>query len=375
MKIACIYWKTSSVGGIATYLNNLRIGAQRAGDQMDILHSSNWKTKQPKIFEERQWIRGGDTNIWVDGEISTGTAMVRDSTRWLQENYDAVVFGTICPHQTKAYPQPEFLPVYEVDLPKAAYVMDGYWDTYDHWGRDLLHRVKGVLCPQESYANVVPKEGAGREVIVSPVPFLLEKGEVERDSKPLVVWPSQWKNIKGVTQFLEIVPDLIDMGVRVELYSNGIRYYQLRTEDVWKKAVGEDLFQGHHGNGGATFYGNVDHPAIYSALQRAWFTVNLQGMRSKKAAYKVGSYNGTESEALWYGACPILHETTLNTIMWNDIFISVKDQTEIPGKIEKAIESGFALGVGRQSKARRFVKQYHDLDDRYSELKEVLCRS
>src|SRR5262245_41115563 len=104
MRIACVYWYTSSVGGIATHLNHLRSAAISAGDKFDILHCRNWKTKQPTLFPQRCWVRGGDTRIWVDGEIP----QTEEAALWLKQNYDAVYFGFICPHPTKAYPDPDF---------------------------------------------------------------------------------------------------------------------------------------------------------------------------------------------------------------------------------------------------------------------------
>jgi hypothetical protein len=366
MKIACIYWYTSSVGGIATHLNTWRNAAIEAGDTFHILHSKNWKSKVPALFTEREWVRGGDTRIWIDGEVPQTEA----GARWLEKNYDVVLFGFICPHETKAYPTQDYLPLYNCKLPKAACVMDGYWDEYSDWAVQLLPKLKGVLCPLESYAIPLRKLGM-KNLIISPFPFCPQRGKLEPKSKtPLLVWPCQWKNIKGITQFIDIVPKL-PSALEVQMYSNGIRYYQLRSEDRWKRAIDKDHFDGFNGQGRAEFFGNVDLPIINGAYQRAWFTVNLQGMSSRKETYKRGSYNNTEVEALWYGALPILHESTNQTDLPKDVYVSVSSADEIPALTARLIKSKLSLDPDRQAKAREFVAHKHLASERYKDVQRV----
>jgi hypothetical protein len=370
MRIACVTWYTSSVGGIATHLNTLRRAAIREGDHFDILHSRNWKNKTPALFPERKWIRGGDTNIWVDGEIPSGERNAESSARWLEANYDAVLFGFICPHQRKNYPRPEFLPLYDTRLPKVAWVMDGYWHDYSHWAEPLLPKLKGVLCPLESYASPLRALGV-KNLVISPFPFLPALGRSEpKSSTPLLVWPNQFKDIKGLRYFLAAVPDLPNE-VDVEMYSNGIRYYQWRTTDLWKKTVKTDHWQGFHGEGRAQFFGNVDLPVITKVYQRAWFTVNLQGITARNDTYRQGSYNNTEVEALWYGACPILHESTLKTDLPPEVYLPVGGGQEIPNVVRAALAPNFALDPIRRARAREFVADKHLASKRYQDVKRL----
>lgn len=377
MRIACVYWTTTSVGGIATHLNVLRSAAVAAGDRFDILHaqSTGGKTKTAAVFPERKWIRGGDTNIWVDGELPFHPVNVAASVKWLERNYDALLFGFICPHPNKAFlssqregKEHSYMPLFRSKLPKAAWVMDGYWDEYKDHALPLVKTLRAVFCPQESYA--IPVRKSGVEVTISPFPFRPATGRNEpKTNHPSVLWPCQWKNIKGVTEFLGCVPNL-PADFSVELYSNGIRYYQLRTEDVWKAAVGKDKFAGHDGHGRATFHGNVDHPEVVKAYQRAWFSANLQGMRTRKESYKAGSYNNTEVEALWYGACPVLHSSTKGTRMPDDLYLGVESADDIPD----AMDGGrtFALSPERREAARSFVYKYHMAAARYQDIRRVL---
>jgi len=366
MKIACIYWWTPSVGGIATHLNTLRHEARLLGHTFDILHSKVWKRKKPQVFKERQWVSGGDSKIWIDGEVPQ-TEEARD---WVEANYDAVVFGFICPHKAAGYPNPEFLPLYDIDRPKVAYVMDGYWDTYSEWAEPLLPKLDGVLCPLESYA--LPLRKLGVNVTISPFPFRPYVGNaVDKPTKPYLLWPNQWKDIKGITRFLKIVPSL-PRNLSIEMYSCGIKYYQLRTEEVWKNAIDRDHFLGFHGEGRANYYGNVDRPQIVKEFQKAWMTVNLQGITSRKETYRNGSYNNTEVEALWYNCVPILHTSTKQTDLPSDLYVTVKDETEIPAMVKHLSKEKLHTDPVRLEKARQFIIDKHWAENRIHDLLDLL---
>ncbi|MEK0326122.1 MAG: hypothetical protein QQN63_10510 [Nitrosopumilus sp.] len=374
MRLAIIYWPTSSVGGIATHLNSLRTCAIRNGDSCDILRSGNHKNLRAEKFDERKWIRGGDTKIWIDGELPHSAGRIEESIRWLENNYDAIHFGFLCPHPTKAYPSPAFLPLFEdTNLPKSATITDGYWDDYAEWGEKCLPHLNVVTTSGLNYANSLIERGI--DVLPLGMPFVPALGRYARkESKPLLIWPNQWKNIKGINSFLGCIPNLPE-AVDVELYSCGIRYYQLRTQALWLDAVFEDRFKGFPGRGRAVYFGNVSLEEIYTAFQRAWFTVCLQGMTSRKAAYRQGSYNNTELEALFYGAMPILHESTLNTDIPKEVYAAVSSGDEIPDLVEKLIRDGTALNSERREKARDFVMQNYSAMKQYLIIRERLLAS
>ena len=368
MRLAIVNWYTRSVGGIATRLNTYRRAAMQVGDSCDILLSKCLKTG-PQLFSERKWVYGGDTRIWIDGYVPHGER-VQESIDFINSNYDAVCFGFLCPHPCPSVKEPRFLELLQgIKLPMGAFISDGFWDKYAEWGKLCLPYLNGIAAPVQSYADTL--KGVA-DVQVIPFPFIPIKGEpVARSKRPLVVWPHQWKNIKGINEFLSIVPQL-KPHIQVELYSSGIRYYQLRTTDIWKNAVGEDTFSQYNGTGRAIYLANVDLPRIADAYQRAWFTVSLQGMKSKKEAYKTGSYNNSEVESFYYGACSVLHESTLNTILPQDCYIAVKDETEIPDAIHEAIKSGFALDPERIKRAREFVRRTHWGVNKYKQLKNLI---
>jgi hypothetical protein len=376
MRIAIIYWRMiHSVGGIAIHLNRLRDAAIRHGDTCHILVSDSQRRK-PRIYPERKWIRGGDTNIWICGEAHHHPWLVKRTIRWLEANYDAVVFGYPCPHRTTYYPSPDFLPIYDVKLPKVAWVMDGYWEMYRHWAKTAISKLDGILCPLATYAQPLRDDGITVPVRISAFPFWPQSGSLPpKSERPLIVWPNQWKDIKGIRPFIEEIPRIHEYCEGItdfELYSCGIRYYQLRSSACWRNAVGRDLFKAHHGRGVATYYGNVDHPTALNAIQRAWFTVNLQGCGTKQAPYKRGSYNNTEVEALYYGACPVLHRSASKTALPDDVYQRVRHAGDLPSVIHDSIHDGFALDPKRRQRARDFVLDVHLASSRYLEMREML---
>lgn len=368
MRIAIIYWFTRSVGGIATRLNSLRSTAIAQGDTCDILISKNNTTK-PQKFSERRWTHGGDTKIWIDGNAPHGDNW-KQTVKWLEKNYDGIVFGFLCPHQCKTCPDPVFMRLYEsVNLPMVSYICDGFWEKYRDWGNLCIPYLNKLFCTQPGFGKYLQDEGI--EVDYNPTPVISRlESPIAKAKTPLLIWPCQWKNIKGITEFLEIVPNLPSK-VKVELFSSGIRYYQLRTTDVWNNAVSIDHFSGYNGNGRAEYLANQDLPEMAKKYSQAWFTVNLQGITGKRN----GVYHNTEMEALFYGACPILHESVRETALPSNTYLTVASASEIPEVVRHSIKSGFAISKHRQLEARKFIEKIHDPVKHYNKVKRALATS
>lgn len=315
MRVACIYFPISSVGGIATVAKNLKHAALAVGDTFDILRSSNAITLRPRLFDSPHRIRGGDTHIEIDGEAPHGTRYT-DTQRFLKANYDALFFVHPCSHPTKEYgTHPDWTRIYDVKLPKVVHVADGYAATYP-WFKNVLPSVNQVWVNQEAYAG--PLTTLGIESRVLPHPFWPIADSEPRSASRLTLFPNQWKQIKCPFEFVAAMPKFKGA---VELYSNGIEYYNIRKTALWREVIGVDRFApdlayfNSEGNGhklkgprDRVFFGNVPLAEIAKAYQRAWSIVDLMGQRAKFGAYRNGAFNYTALEALWFGARPILHE-------------------------------------------------------------------
>lgn len=370
MKIAAIYFPTSSVGGINSVLVALQREAEANGDTFDVLRCGNMKTIKPERFKEPQLIRGGDTFITTHGDCSHHPDQIKGTIQFLEDNYDALYFAYICPHANKAYgDDPVFLPLYtDCKLPKVTFITDAYWDTYKDWAMLCLPHVKKTLVTQPAYAEPLLKYGLPVQAIDAPI-FEQETKSVRRET-PLVVWTSQWKNIKGITKLMPVIPE-ITKHARMEMYSNGILYYQMRETDEWKAAIGKDHFKGFDGKGDAEFYGYISLDQIPEVLRRSWFMIDLQGIGNPKfKAYTSGAYNITTIEALLYGSCPILAAQAKKSIIPNEFFLTVEDAREVPDLIRE--KQDFSLDRDRMYAAMDWVRERHSAKNMYKHVIDAL---
>ena len=370
MKIAAIYFPTSSVGGINSVLVALQKEAEANGDTFDVLRCGNMKTIKPEKFSEPQLIRGGDTFITVHGDCSHHPDQIKGTIQFLEDNYDALYFAYICPHANKAYgDDPVFLPLYtDCKLPKVTFITDAYWDTYKDWAMLCLPHVKKTLVTQPAYAEPLLKYGLPVQAIDAPIFPQAVKSEQALD--PLVVWTSQWKNIKGITKLMPVFPQITEK-MDMEMYSNGILYYQMRETEEWKAAIGKDHFKGFDGNGKAEFFGYIPLSEIPEVLTRSWFMIDLQGIGNPKfKAYTGGAYNITTIEALLYGSCPVLASQAKKSIIPNDFFLTVDDARDIPGLLLDSRE--FALNADRVQAAKEWVLDRHSAKNMYKHVIDAL---
>jgi hypothetical protein len=370
-RIACIYFPISSVGGIATVAASLARAARARGDVFDVLRSSNAKRIEPgKFATGPARIRGGDTHIVIDGEAPHGAQFAR-TKKWLEDNYDALFFVHPCCHPTKAYGNnPFWLDMYDVALPKAMRFCDGYAETYP-WVKSAVPKCAEVYVDQEAYA--IPLVKMGIKYKLMPQPFFAEKVTAKRSPERLTIFPNQWKQIKCPEEFLRAIPG---MEGRVELYSNGIEYYNLRLTPLWSQVIAEDRFTGTKPNrrARAIFHGNVPYPTILKAFQSAWSMVDLMGQRAKIGAYRAGAYNYTSVEALYYGCRPILHDLARKSALPEDLIVTIDLGPKHAAfeRIATAANEARPLSPREVARAREWIASRHDAGKIYEGLRRVL---
>lgn len=371
-KIAYIYWDTSSVGGIATEAETFRRAAQEVGDELHVIRCPCQSTAQIEIYDEPKLIRGGDTFIKIDGTASHHPNRIRETIEWLERNYDGLLFGFPCPHPTKAYGnEPHFLPLYTdtLMLPKVMRLVDAYWSTYQSWGEEAASYCDTVFVNQPAYAKPLEGTPLADKVVLTRKPFIPFKTDPKLKDPKLLVWPNQWKAIKGIKKFLKAIP-LLPPEWRIEMYSNGIEYYQLRKGVDWILAVNRDHFKREFGGlGRADFYGYVTLEEMAVAYTRAAVTVDFQGHAVKYEAYKAGSYNNTTVESLYYGALPILHSQAVKSPIPLELFFYVDNPMDIVTLNWDQV-SDIALDYHRVKNAREWVMDVHGAASIWEQHKE-----
>lgn len=370
LRIACLHWLTTSVGGINTRLRTYREVADRQGDTFDVLVSANQRTKHPTLLPERKTIRGGDSFITIDGYAPHHEENVKHTAKWVKERYDVVMLSFLCPHPTKAYgDEPAFISLLGelkiARIPIIGYISDAYWDTYKEFGEATLKLCDKCYVTQTAYAAPLVK--AGYRVRPAYIPFI-PVNEKLPDKKffqaQRVVWIAQWKNIKGIHQFYQGVPKLLKKGFDVRMYNSGIEYYKLRLLPEWKKIVGNDKFSPQYsGKGGASYYGWVPVEGRARILSTAGFMCDFQGHRAKFKAYSSGSYNNTTVEALYYGCVPVVHESVLKSQIPKDLLLPVADLKDYPDVIAR-----YDIRQYNRKQAREYVMDRHDAFRLYGNL-------
>jgi hypothetical protein len=381
MRIAAIYWPTSSVGGINSVLVALRKAALDEGDTFEVIESGIQATVSAGKYAEPTLLRGGDTYITVHGRASHHPSQIAYTRRWLEANYDALYFAYIVPHPTKDYVEPFFLELYVATrLPKVAFITDAYWDTYAEWAVEALPWVQKCFVTNPAYAEPIIAAGVSVEAANTPFyPLPVDPG-IGRSEEPYAVWTSQWKQIKCVNQLVPVIPAISEVA-KFDLFSNGIRYYQFRCRnpekrdslyDDWYRAVGTDYFGGpdFNGSGRADFYGYQPLEMIPNILSVAWWMLDWQGLhKPRHKAYINGSYNCTAIEALYYGACPLLAEQARKSSLPKDTFLTIAKAEEAAPLIRDSAE--FALDPDRRAHAREYVNDVHHARVLYRKIKEA----
>ena len=172
------------------------------------------------------------------------------------------------------------------------------------------------------------------------------------------MWYAQWKDIKGIKPFIAAVPEISKIA-NVEMFSCGIRYYQLRSTDDWRQAVRHDFFKGYHGNGLADYFGEITQKTLYGNIARTWAAVCLQGMskRVKHSHYREGSYQYTEMEALWYGAYPVVAEQVAKSAIPSECIITISDDADSE-EIATTIEAGSPTALRDNPKAYGLAQDF-----------------
>jgi len=352
MKIAVLHWATSGVGGISTTLDNYRSVAKDRGDTFHVFYCNNQRTKKAEIWTEPRLVRESHNALWMDGLAPHHVNNYKASVEMLK-GYDVVMTSYLCPHPTKAYGlEPVFLPLLQEikkTTPIIGYIHDAYWESYKEFGELTAPLCKRIVVCQKAYAEPILKLKS--DIVVAYPPFYPVKTKLVPRDHRRVLWTPQWKNIKGIHKFLDAIPDLDALGMKVDLYNSGIEYYKRRLLPDWTTIIGEDVPMKIKNKGGAaTFYGFRPLPDIFQAIEGAGFVCDFQGHSAKYEAYKNGSFNHTLSETLYYGAVPVVHQNILKSGIPRELVLPVE-------KIEDCVDNivNFKSELFPRKRAKEYV--------------------
>lgn len=388
LRVAVIYYHITSVGGINSECQNFKIAAEKAGDTFHIYRTTAQKTKRPTLYPEPKLVAGGDTKILIDGDLSYHESQFPLTKKYLEENYDVMFFIHPCPHPNKNWEKEHGAnPIWdimyrEVDLPKITRFLDGYYETY-RWIDPVLPLCEKVLVNQPAYA--IPLQKAGLKPVWVPKPFAPRSLGVTRSLNPYLIWPNQWKDIKGIKKFMNMLPHIhkFRSDMSINLFSTGIVYYQLRITPEWRKIIGADWFYSEKGNLAPTtdkyhqgpkqegklkgpeciqYQGWLPLEEMAEQYALAWCMVDLQGISYNRSRFPhyAGSFNNTEVEALYYGCRPIVHSTMLRSPIPNELLLTIDNENELPGLIRNI--TPWRKGNKLWKRAQEWVLETHGAD-------------
>lgn len=376
LRIACIWFPISAVGGIATAAWTYRAAARIRGDVWHILRCPLSPRATPEIYDTPRWVRGGDTSIRIDGTISHHPNRFSATKAFLEANYDALFFVHPCMHPVKAYgPIPYWQVMYtDVDLPKIMRVPDAHYETYT-WVDDVLPFCKKVFVIQPAYAEAVKHMNAGYLPIGFIPPPELEV--IQKLPTPWHIWGAQSKTVKGYPAFVKVLPKI---DVPIGIFSSGVYYYNLRTSPEWQEGIGRDYFMEKRPGSEAylrtltgpkdhVYYGYVPPDQFRKALNRGWSSINLQGYTGgKRKAYQQGSFNNLEIEALWAGCRLVGHTNFLKSPIPNEFIQAVDTADELP----RLLRDVQPLSPSELKRAREWVMATFDAKRWYGVIRKAI---
>jgi len=355
LRVCALQWKTTGVAGLNSELIAMYNEGADRGHVWKVFETWPWVQKDYEIYGERQLIRGGDVYLTVDGKLSHHPRHAKVVADYINLNFDYLYLSGMVPHPNKAYGSEPFF--YDflrmIEIPMIGRICDGYAGSYRAWlelGLEMTPTLNHVTIAY-SYRETVERYG----IEGVHIPFYPEPSHVSRTEHPSLVWLSQWKNIKGIKQFVKALPD-INNRITVDMYSNGIEYYQMRNTPLWQSVVGKDMFDSKFsGRGNATFHGYTALENIPDILSRSWAMADFQGMgRARYEVYNKGSINTTGIEALWYGCLPIVAE---NSIIPTELCLKVRAENIAQEINDCLITTNFATNGARQKLAKAYVSE------------------
>ena len=363
MRIACIVFQSGTYTEVQREAETYRTKFREMGHGFDILFSTKAALLDLGAFvsEKPSYIEGRyESRILVDGAANHNPALAAGTGKWINSNYDAVLFIGLCPYPTRSYgTEPHWLELYKaIKIPKIGKIVDTMPGT--DWPKLAMAELDSVYYSQPAYVG----DDTGAKIL--PTPFLIPSPGTPglKTMNRSVIWSGGWNRVDGVVEFIHEIPKIAKHS-DVSLVGIGSQYFRQRNKAHWKAAVGNDSYEELNGTGPATFHGASPSPGDTLGMYSAWAAVDLVGIgRNVDDSFTnfQGEYTTSMIEALYKGTWPVVSEQCAlhSPIPKGFLRRAVVEQGDLSGVI-KTIDtplSGTALGVS----AREWVTDTHSAD-------------
>ncbi len=309
MKIAIVIFPIMEIGGIATYIWNLRNALLKVGCAVDVYHARE-RGLMRNLSKTAPVLAGRDTRL-PGGQFIYGNSIGLKAAKNLLNSYDAVIMGHQCPHPNiRGEGSRAWQELYDLRVPIATVFHDNIWEKAYPWLAEVAGRIR--VC---FYTNPSIWAGSARSFpgLFAYTPQLLDttKAGLWRSKKEgRVVWLPQWKAWKGIGIFVRSLPAI---DYPVHLYNSGIEYHYLKKEPEWGKWIGRDEYTKV---GNIQWEGRQDHiikgpilnHQVRRALRRANVSVDLTGHKPGPFLHQT-TY--VHFESMVYGAVAVVPESVV----------------------------------------------------------------
>jgi glycosyltransferase involved in cell wall biosynthesis len=306
LKIAQILPDISGLGGLATrtYRQHLILNSIK-GFSSDCFKLTR-KKKNLYSEENKIEITNNSSGIVVkQNEVSYNELTIKETIKILNQ-YDILIFNNACPHLNEnTGEKPDLWKKLYTDTKgkKIAVISDTHFVSYYPWFADIVGSIDVILAMGYGHKNSV-------------IPYFMPDGileygfifgeKLETDDRDCLVWPSQWKEWKGIVEYLEICEFLKEP---TNFYGIGRAYYEIRKNrsELFKENIGKDFISRKTWNKDeqSKIFGTVSPETVIQSYKFAKASVDLTGINSKKY---YGHYNNTTLEPMLYGCVSIVTE-------------------------------------------------------------------
>ncbi len=305
MNICMLGFPLGKVGGVLTFVENIKLGFEILGHNVDCYAITTNKKKKP------------DNN-----DYGFENVLGFENEEWFNEyknvvsRYDTIIFIHQSPHLLKSYNRENWKKCYEIISGKnvLAWVHDAYYEKYYPWFNDipLKYNVK-IVCPYSHMYNSIKNLRAMKVKIDNPF-YIENSGLYSEEKENIIVDHNNWKSVKHKELLLEYC-DKIESKIISFGDENSFDFRKIKEHKNFNLIIHK---------------GWQNKNVIYKYLKRA--KVFTDFFKLSKCRY-VWDY--TITEAIAYGCIPVMQSFPDKKIN----YFKINSYSEIPCIINSLCKS------------------------------------
>ena len=277
-KIAIITFEISKIGGIATHAWELYKILKKKNIDVEMIYI---KQTHDHIQSTVPYCRAIPSNFKLGGTILSLSKQTLKQSLYYLEQFDTLFFTHACIHEEQA----NWLEVYKLKRNNLVCISDIFWtDMYPYFDKAIPY-VNKFFASNAAVKRFLEKKKLKSELLVHPFDYP-EYKEVIKEG--VLLWPSHWRNSKGIDDLCEVIPDL---KCQVKMFGGGRGYSD------WKSTIKKMK--------NVEYLGNQSPDVIVEAYKKSKYSIDLSG----RSADYVGLHNRTTVEPMFFHCVSICYKT------------------------------------------------------------------